>query len=244
MAVRVSINNLCKSFGSLEVLDSWSLTINEAQRLVLLGPSGSGKTTFLRLLAGLASPDSGDISINTDKIAFVFQEPRLIPWRSVSDNLLFVREDADVQGILRELRLDGFEDYYPAQLSGGMQQRVNLARALVSEPDLLILDEAFASLDLPVKLEIMQDLSAHWQNKHFSMVSVTHDLKEALFLSDRILILSHPHARIAHDFRVNLGKNRSFSDPELLRLESELLELLVQVSSAAADRKKSGGRNL
>jgi len=227
MAVCVSINNICKSFDDLKVLDNWSLTINKAQRISLLGPSGSGKTTLLRLIAGLEPPESGNILINTDKIAFVFQEPRLIPWRNVRDNLRFVREDADVQRILKELRLDGFEEYFPAQLSGGMQQRVNLARALVTEPDLLILDEAFTSLDLPAKLGIMQDLLNHWQKKHFSMVSVTHDLKEALLLSDRILILSRRPAHIAHDFPVNLEGDRSFSDPDLLQLESKLLELLL-----------------
>lgn len=227
MAVQVSINKLCKSFGSLAVLDNWNLDINEAQRLVLLGPSGSGKTTFLRLITGLDSPDSGEIAINTNKLAFVFQEPRLIPWRTVRDNLFFVQPEADIEGILTQLRLSGFEHYFPGQLSGGMQQRVNLARALVTEPDLLILDEAFASLDLPVKLEIMQDLSEHWQEKQFTIISVTHDLKEALCLADRILILSQRPARIAHDFRVELGQKRSFSDPEFLRLESELLNLLL-----------------
>lgn len=228
MAVRVNVNKLCKSFGNLNVLDNWDLNINAGERLVLLGPSGSGKTTFLRLIAGLESPDSGQISLNTDKIAFVFQEPRLIPWRNVSDNLLFVRPDADIEGILAQLRLSGFESYFPGQLSGGMQQRVNLARALVTEPDLLILDEAFSSLDLPVKLGIMQDLLEHWQEKYFTIIFVTHDLKEALCLADRILILSPRPAHIAHDFRVNLGEKRSFSDPELLKLESELLGLLLK----------------
>lgn len=227
MAVRVNVSKLYKSFGSLSVLDNWDLHINEAERLVLLGPSGSGKTTFLRLIAGLESPDRGDISINTDKIAFVSHEPRLIPWRSVRDNLLFVRPNTNIEKILTQLRLNGFENYFPGQLSGGMQQRVNLARALVTDPDLLILDEAFSSLDLPVKLEIIQDLVEHWEEKKFTMISVTHDLKEALCLADRILILSQRPARIAHDFRVELGLKRSFSDPEFLRLESQLLDLLL-----------------
>jgi NitT/TauT family transport system ATP-binding protein len=226
MAVCISINHVSKSFDDLKVLDNWSLTINKAERISLLGPSGSGKTTFLRLIAGLEAPDSGKISSNIDKTAFVFQEPRLIPWRNVRDNLLFVRKDADVPKILKELRMDGFEEYFPAQLSGGMQQRVNLARALVTEPDLLILDEAFTSLDLPVKLGIMQDLLNHWRKKRFSIVSVTHDLKEALLLSDRILILSQRPAHIAHNFPVELEGDRSFSDPKLLQLESKLLELL------------------
>lgn len=226
MAASLEAKDIRKSYGRLKVIEHWDLSIREGERAVMLGPSGAGKTTFLRLAAGIEAPDSGTISISSTKIAFVFQEPRLIPWRSVRDNLRFVNPQADVSGILQQLRLEGFEDYMPGQLSGGMQQRVNLARALITEPDLLILDEAFTSLDLPFKLNLIKDLLDHWQQKRFTMLMVTHDLKEALYLADRILILSAPPARILHDFTVRLGEHRSFSDPELLRQESELLDLI------------------
>ncbi len=226
MAASVEVKELGKSFAGRAVLDRWNLAIRAAERVVLLGPSGAGKTTFLRLVAGLDSASTGSIKLSSDKLAFVFQEPRLIPWRTVRDNLLFVNPQADVRGILQQLRLDGFEDYFPAQLSGGMQQRLNLARALIIQPDLLILDEAFTSLDLPFKLNLIEDLLAQWQAKRFTLITVTHDLKEALYLADRILVLSAPPARILHDFPVRLGEHRSFSDPELLRQESELLELI------------------
>ena len=226
MAASVEIRNISKTYGRLKVIDDWDLAIGQGQRMVVLGPSGAGKTTFLRMVAGLEQPDTGKIRLSSSKTAFVFQEPRLIPWRSVRDNLRFVNPAADVSAILKQLRLEGFEDYMPAQLSGGMQQRVNLARALIIEPDLLILDEAFTSLDLPFKLNLIQDLLEYLKMKRFTMLMVTHDLKEALYLADRILVLSAAPARILHDFTVRLEEHRSFSDPELLRQESELLDLM------------------
>lgn len=227
MAAGVEIKGVRKAYGRLPVIDGWNLSISQGERMVVLGPSGAGKTTFLRMVAGLEPPDTGKIQLNGSKTAFVFQEPRLIPWRNVRDNLRFVNPAADISAILKQLRLEGFEDYMPAHLSGGMQQRVNLARALIIEPDLLILDEAFTSLDLPFKLSLIQDLLEHWQMKRFTMLMVTHDLKEALYLADRILVLSAAPARILHDFTVRLEAHRSFSDPELLRQESELLDLMT-----------------
>jgi len=228
MAARVEITDICKAYGRLKVIDGWDLTIGQGERMAVLGPSGAGKTTFLRMVAGLEQPDAGKIRLSSTKTAFVFQEPRLIPWRTVRDNLRFVNPSADVSAILQQLRLAGFEDYMPAQLSGGMQQRVNLARALIINPDLLILDEAFTSLDLPFKLTLIQDLLEHWHKQRFTMLMVTHDLKEALYLADRILVLSAAPARILHDFAIRLDEHRSFSDPELLRHESELLDLMTE----------------
>jgi len=227
VAARVEIKLICKAYGRLKVIDDWNLAIEQGERMVVLGPSGAGKTTFLRMVAGLEQPDAGQIELSSRKTAFVFQEPRLIPWRNVRDNLRFVNSSADIPAILKQLRLEGFADYMPAQLSGGMQQRVNLARALIIEPDLLILDEAFTSLDLPFKLTLIQDLLEHWRQKRYTILMVTHDLKEALYMADRILVLSAAPARILHDFTVHLDEHRSFSDPELLRQESELLDLMT-----------------
>jgi len=231
MGASLVARKLSKSFGDLRVLNEWNLTIKAGERIVILGPSGAGKTSFLRIIAGLDTPSSGYLNVSSDRLGFVFQESRLIPWRSIIDNLFFVNEEGDIASILAKLRLKGFENYYPAQLSGGMQQRVNLARALMVEPEILILDEAFASLDFPVKMSIMEDILLHWQEKKFTMITVTHDLKEALYLADRILIVSSAPSAILSEFKVGLGNCRSLSSPELLRLEAKLLGIICSQSA-------------
>lgn len=223
----IKAKSIFKSFASLPVLENWNLTIKKGERIVILGPSGSGKTTFLRIIAGLEKVNQGQLEIRTSQIGFVFQEPRLIPWKTVKENILFVNPKADIDVLLAKLNLESFGHFYPRQLSGGMKQRTNLARALASNPDILILDEAFSSLDWPVKLEIMQDISKQWQEKRFTLVAVTHDLKEALYLADRIIILSGRPAKIKHQIEVNLPENRNLSDPELLLLEAQILDLIT-----------------
>ncbi len=225
------VDKLYKYYGPLTVLDNWNLTISKGQRLVLLGPSGAGKTTFLRIISGLEEPSSGVVNSFDQKIGFVFQEPRLIPWRSIKNNLLFVNQNGDHKQILDRLRLTGFEDYLPSQLSGGMKQRVNLARALITRPDLLILDEAFSSLDLRVKASIMEDINQLWLENKFTIIGVTHDLKEALYLADRIIILSSRPSQIIEEIRVDLGPDRSFSSPDLLKIESQLIDIMCSIQA-------------
>lgn len=227
----LSVSNLSKSYGSLNVFKNWNVSIRQGERVVILGPSGSGKTTFLRLISRLEEPSGGAIINHHQKTGFVFQEPRLIPWRSVKNNLLLVNEQGRYRDILTRLSLAGFEDYYPAQLSGGMKQRVNLARAIVTKPDLLIMDEAFSSLDLSVKTSIMVDINNLWKEEHFTIIAVTHDLKEAIFMADRILILSGRPSRIIKEIPVALPCERKFSDPDFLQLESELINTICRMDN-------------
>lgn len=226
MADKLIITNLSKSYNNLQVIDNWNLSISQGERIAFLGPSGSGKTTFLRIISGLETPDSGSFVHDSLKMSFVFQEPRLIPWRNVKDNLLFVNEQGDYKHLLTLLKLKGFETYYPSQLSGGMAQRVNLARALIVNPDLLILDEAFTSLDFKVKYSIMQDINQLWQQRKFTIIFVTHDLKEALILADRIILLSGRPSKIKKVINIDSSLNRSIGSLDFLKLESELIELV------------------
>lgn len=223
----INIADLEKSFHGRKVLDNITLSVDKSERIAIIGPSGSGKTTLLRIISGLETPSQGTVQIHTRNIGYVFQEPRLIPWRTVEQNLLFVNPDAELEDILAKLRLKDFKNHYPHQLSGGMKQRVNLARALITNPDLLILDEPFSSLDLPIKLEIINDVLLQWQERKFTMILVTHDLKEALLLADRIIILSSSPGRIIKDLTVDLNPvNRKISDPALLSIESDILHVL------------------
>ncbi|NMC12287.1 MAG: ABC transporter ATP-binding protein [Chloroflexi bacterium] len=222
----VTVKNLSKSFGSLAVLEQWNLELGKGERLVILGPSGCGKTTFLRILSGLERPTSGTVEHNHMRIGFVFQESRLIPWRTVEENLRFVNPEGEIKEILSPLKLTGFSHYLPSRLSGGMRQRVNLARALVIHPDLLILDEAFTSLDIKIKLEIMKDIHCWWLKQRFSIIAVTHDLKEALLLADRIAIVTDRPSKIKNIIDVPLGIERKISSSDFIRMESKLLEMM------------------
>ena len=155
MEICLKTTALSKSFGSFAVLEDWNLEVKKGERLAIIGPSGCGKTTFLRIAAQLEKPTKGHLQVNSQKIGYVFQEPRLIPWKTVKDNLLFIGTNNTFTEILKKLELNDCEKYYPVELSGGMAQRVNLARALLAEPDLLLLDEAFFSLDFGIKQKIM-----------------------------------------------------------------------------------------
>ena len=231
MAKCVISCDLTKSFENLSVLSGLNLEVDAGERLVLLGASGSGKTTLLRIIAGLDSPGSGYLEVAAQRIGFVFQEPRLIPWRTVRENLLFVNRQGEADRLLEQLQLKGFEQYYPAQLSGGMKQRVNLARALIIKPALLLLDEAFSSLDPPVKMSILDDLIKQWQNNRFTIISVTHDLKEGLYMADRAVILNASTGKIGHDIEIDIDVQRIIFSPRWLQFEAQVLQLITHAAT-------------
>ncbi|SHH51160.1 ABC transporter ATP-binding protein [Thermosipho atlanticus] len=196
----VELKNIKKSFGRLEVLKNISFSLKKRERLVLLGPSGCGKTTLLRIIAGLETFE-GILIKNFKKIGYVFQEPRVIPWKTVYENLKFVEDDdKKIENVLKSMKIHEFKDYFPNKLSGGMKQRINLSRALVTEPDLLLLDEPFSSLDIHIKWNLLNDLIKEWNNRDLSLIMVTHDIKEALMLGERILILSNRPAKIIKEY--------------------------------------------
>jgi NitT/TauT family transport system ATP-binding protein len=223
----LTIKNLYRSFNGLSVLENINLEVLKGERLAIIGPSGAGKTTLLKIIAGLLQPSAGEIQKDGGKIGFVFQEARLIPWRSVKENLLFVNPSGNYRRILADVGLEYFEDYAPAELSGGMRQRVNLARALIYEPRMLLLDEAFFSLDLPIKLRIIENINKQWVKQHFTLITVTHDPKEALLLADRILLFSPRPAHILRDFQVNLPTPREMDQPVFWECESALIKRIM-----------------
>lgn len=227
--VVLKAEKLTKRFENLLVIDQWNLRVKQGESIAILGPSGCGKTTFLRILSNLERASSGNIISNYQKIGFVFQEPRLIPWKSVKDNLKFVVEDEEkTKDAIEKVKLNGFEDYFPISLSGGMKQRVNLARALAVEPDFLVFDEPFFSLDLTIKVGIMKDIFSLHQNEKFTMITVTHDVKEALYLANKVLILSKRPSRILKEFKVNLSeKERCLSSHVFTALEGDLIREIL-----------------
>lgn len=224
----VKVEHVSKHFDKLDIFNDLSFEITAGQSVALLGPSGCGKTTLIRMIANLDDDYTGEISRNYKKIGYVFQEPRLIPWKSVYDNLRFVLEDDEkINEALKIMRLDGFQDYKPAKLSGGMRQRVNLARALLDDPDLLLLDEPFTSLDLHTKLSIIEDILDGKKQRTFSMIIVTHDVREALLMADRIILLSNKPTKILEELDVSQVP-KDIMSAEFLKKESEILNKIVR----------------
>ena len=226
---------------SLPVLDRVNLSLAPGEFVAILGPSGCGKSTLLRLVAGLEPPSEGALYAGGHPVAgpdpsrvLMFQDPTLYPWRTVRANVglgLEARGELKrlghrVDEALRLVGLDGFDTAYPHQISGGMAQRAALARALVNDPGLLILDEPLGKLDSLARLQMQGELVRIWRNRGFTALLVTHDVEEALLMTGRIMVVTDRPARIRADLPVPLAYPRHRDDPELVRLRREVLELL------------------
>lgn len=212
-----------------------NLVVQPGEILALVGPSGCGKSTLLRLASGLLAPSSGSVTRPPGEQAFVFQKPTLLPWRSLSENVALPLELAgrsDPEGVAQALELVGLSEHagkLPAALSGGMQMRASLARALVTQPELVLLDEAFSALDGLTRKRLQLAFLEIWRSKGFTVMMVTHDVDEALWLADRVLVLEGPPVRIKEILRVDLARPRgreqlhtsAFGD-QLQRLEGLL----------------------
>ncbi len=192
----IRIKNLSKNFGGLKILSDINLSIEEGEFVVLLGPNGCGKSTILRIIAGLEKSTSGEMSVSGE-VGFVFQEPALFPWRNVEQNVGFgleikkVREKKKiVSKYIGYFGLRGFEKYYPRDLSGGMKQKVVLARTIATNPSVVLMDEPFSNMDIRIKKKIEKELLDTWKKIKKTVIFVTHDIKEAVFLADRIILFS------------------------------------------------------
>jgi len=224
----------------LRVLENITFEIAKGMFSSLLGPSGCGKSTILNLIAKLDRHTSGDISVNGNKIGFVFQQPRLLNWRTVTDNvaLPLERDNSDKRGrreiavkYLGLVGLSGFENYYPLQLSGGMQQRVAIARALVIDPDILLMDEPFSGLDEFTARKLRQELIRIWRGTGKTIVFVTHSISEAVFLSEQILIVSQKPATIFKRVTVDVPYPREYGDLRLFEIETSLTRDFLEMNS-------------
>lgn len=245
------LKNVSKSFQrqgkDLEVIKDINLSIEDGEFLCLLGPSGSGKTTILRMLAGLDFPSKGEITENGEPVTgpspgrgFVFQQYSLFPWRNVLDNVAFGLEVRGVeteeryenaQNYIKMVGLTQFEKSFPHELSGGMKQRVAIARALANESQTLLMDEPFAALDVMTRHNLQEELVKIWQEELKTIIFVTHNVDEAIFLADRVVVLSKLPGEIINTFTIELGRVRDRTSPGFIDLKKEITDLLRQVGN-------------
>jgi NitT/TauT family transport system ATP-binding protein len=251
----LEVRNLSKSFGTLDVFKDVNLTLEPGKFLSLIGPSGCGKTTLLRIVAGLESNDAGTVYVDGEVStgpapgkSFVFQHFSLFPWRTVIDNAAYGLEmrgesrderHAKAGRFLERLGLGAFHDYYPSQLSGGMQQRVGIARALAVDPELVLMDEPFGALDALTRERLQHELEGVCEVGGMTVLFVTHSIDEALFLSDTIAVMGTNPGRIVRRIEVPFGRPRRTidlrSDPAYAELRNEIWSLL----SPDAPRRES-----
>jgi NitT/TauT family transport system ATP-binding protein len=249
----LTVDHLVKTFPAIErgtapttAIDDLSFDVEGHVFVSVVGPSGCGKSTLLNILSGIETASSGSATVSEGerpaRLGYVFQDPRLLPWRTVMQNMLYVIDETGQvarERALSYLGLVGLEDaggQFPAQLSGGMQQRVGIARAFAVEPDLLLMDEPFSHLDAITARSLREQLQDIWTKTKKTVLFVTHDVAEAVQLSDRIIVLA-PGGRLYADVTVDLPRPRKASDPQVATMQAELLGRFETMQAEVAAAK-------
>ncbi|MDR0629334.1 MAG: ABC transporter ATP-binding protein [Treponema sp.] len=242
----IRIGAVHKSFPQFDapditVLADITLEFRAGEFIALIGPSGCGKSTLLRLIAGLILPDKGSLNLDDDEIrspgyerGLVFQDPTLFPWKTIYENIAFglrargvyQKEKNRIPEFFKLVGLEGFEKSYPHHLSGGMAQRAALARALVNNPKVLLLDEPLGALDAFTRMHMQDEILKIWEHRGMTTVMVTHDVDEAIYMADRIVVMSSRPAKIEQVIEVAIGRPRQRGDPDFLALRARILHIL------------------
>ncbi len=254
--VIIKIENVSKIFGNgngrVVALDNLNLSIREGEFNVIIGPSGCGKSTLLYLLAGFEKPNSGQILLDGVPIrkpgpdrGFVFQDYALFPWKTVLGNVMFGLKHtgwpkekalARAQELIALVHLQGFEKAYPHTLSGGMKQRVGIARALAYNPKVLLMDEPFGALDAQTRKHMQQELVSIWERTRKTVVFITHSVIEAAYLADRIIVMTARPGQVKGDIQVTVPRPRSYTEDAYLNVRSQVLALLEEEVEKAIQR--------
>ncbi|HEY8377991.1 MAG TPA: ABC transporter ATP-binding protein [Nannocystis sp.] len=245
--VALRLQGVTKRHGSgrdaVLALDTMSLTVRKGEFVCVVGASGCGKSTMLNLVAGLDTPTAGTVDVAGGRPALMFQESALFPWLSVEDNIAFPlrmqglsrrARAARVAELLRLVHLEKFARRRPHELSGGMRQRVALARALAQQAELLLMDEPFAALDAMMRDHLHSELEALWQKTGLTVVFVTHNVREAVRLGDRVLLLSSRPGRLVAEYDIDLPRPRRIESPEVARVARTITDRLLEAARHAA----------
>ncbi|GHV45429.1 ABC transporter ATP-binding protein [Spirochaetia bacterium] len=247
----IKIDGVHKTFPQedapdLVVLNNINLEFQPGEFISLIGPSGCGKSTLLRIIAGLLQSDSGKLYLDGDEIlepgyerGLVFQDPTLFPWKTIYENIAFglrsrgvyKEEKHNIPEFFKLVGLDGFEKSYPHHLSGGMAQRASLARALVNNPKVLLLDEPLGALDAFTRMNMQDEILKIWERRGMTTVMVTHDVDEAIYMANRIVVMSARPAKIEKVIDVEIGRPRRRDDPDFLELRAKILQILHYAGS-------------
>ena len=238
MAEKLVETDISMQFSGMDVLQDIRFQVKENEFLVIVGPTGCGKTTLGNILAGLQKPTAGSVKIRgqvvdpkTQNISYVFQEPSCIPWYTMIQDVtmgLVIKgvEPARTRqrglDVIKLVGMEGFEDYYPWQISGGMKQRVAIARAYATDPDLLIMDEPFGHLDAQTRYLMQIEIMRIWEQERKTVIFITNNIEEAVYLATRIIILSKLPARIKGEYVIDLERPRDLTSPEFLQLRAEI----------------------
>ncbi len=240
--VKVKVSNMTKCFGDLCVLDNISFDVREGEFLCIVGPTGCGKTTFLNSLTKLYEVTSGQILVNGEpvdlkkhNIAYIFQEYSTMPWLKVEENVRFGLEikglpEKEIQERVNEVidmvGLGPFRSYYPKQLSASMLQRVVIARAFAVQPELLLMDEPYGQLDLDLRFKLEDELLRLWEKTKTTVIFITHNIEEAVYLGQRILVLSNKPTKIKEEINNSLPMPRNIADPAFIDLRNKVTDLI------------------
>ena len=240
--VKVQVNHLTKRFGDLLVLDDISFEINKGEFVCIVGPTGCGKTTFLNLLTGLLEPTEGEILIDGERadpkkhsISFVFQEPSAFPWLTAQQNIeygLRIKKKPEQEivsqreKIIGLLGLEKYRDAYPHEMSVCMEQRVVIGRAFALNPDLLLMDEPYGQMDIKMRYYLEDEVIRLWQATGSTVLFITHNLEEATYLAERVLILTNKPAKIKTSIDVDLPRPRQIADPKFIEIRKEITDMI------------------
>lgn len=239
---KVKVINLTKKFGDLLVLDDISFEVKKGEFLCIVGPTGCGKTTFLNSITKLYQPTSGEILVNNEpvdldkhNVAYIFQEYSTMPWLTVEENVRFgleikhtekAKADQLVDEYLDIVGLTKFRKYYPDQLSASMLQRVVIARAFATQPELLLMDEPYGQLDIELRFKLEDELIKLWEKTGTTVIFITHNIEEAVYLGERILVLTNKPTKIKEEIINDLPRPRDIASPDFIDLRNKVTDLI------------------
>lgn len=238
--VKVQVNNLCKSFGDLKVIEDCSFQIKEGEFVCVVGPTGCGKTTFLNVLSNLLEPTSGEVLIDGEKasprkhnLSFIFQEPSSLPWLTVEKNIAYGLKaknkdkkyiQEQTEKILDLMGLQKYRKAYPAELSTSSEQKIVIGRAFAVNPDLLLMDEPYGQMDVKTRFYLEDEVIRMWKELQKTIIFITHNIEEAVYMAERVLILSNKPAKVKDEVVIDLSHPRRVDDPRFIEIRNYITE--------------------